>query len=82
MLGNLTCGYTYHVPEDGPSALEWTGPFSCPHCPKHAGISRRFRTAFDGQADAVNQRITDAPGTIESEPGPGSEGDVGSEPTA
>jgi hypothetical protein len=37
---------------------------------------------IDGQADAANQRITDALGTTEPEPGPGDEGDAGSEPAA
>jgi hypothetical protein len=37
---------------------------------------------IDGQADAANQRFTDALGTTESEPGPGDESDAGSEPAA
>jgi hypothetical protein len=36
----------------------------------------------DGQADAANQRITDALGTTEPAPGPGDEGDAGSKPAA
>jgi hypothetical protein len=37
---------------------------------------------IDGQADAANQRSTDALGTTEPEPGPGEEGDADSEPAA
>jgi hypothetical protein len=41
-----------------------------------------YARCIDGQADAANKSITDALGTTESEPGPGDEGDAGSEPAA
>jgi hypothetical protein len=39
-----------------------------------------YAHCIDGQAGAANQRITDALGTAVPEPGPGDEGDAGSEP--
>ncbi len=41
-----------------------------------------YAHCIDGQADAANQRITDALGTPEPEPDPGDEGDADSEPAA
>jgi hypothetical protein len=41
-----------------------------------------YAHCIDGLADAANQRITDALGTTESEPGSGDEGDADSEPAA
>jgi hypothetical protein len=41
-----------------------------------------YAPCIDGQADAANQRIADALGTAEPEPGPGDEGDAGSESAA
>jgi len=47
-----------------------------------AVLLKIYAHCIDGQADAANQRITDALGTTEPEPGPGDEGDAGSEPAA
>jgi hypothetical protein len=44
-----------------------------------AVLLKIYAHCVDGQADAANQRITDALGTTESEPGPGGEGDDDSE---
>jgi hypothetical protein len=41
-----------------------------------------YAHCIDGQADAANQRITDALDTTEPEPGPDDEGDAGSEQAA
>jgi integrase len=45
-----------------------------------AVLLKIYAHCIDGQADAANQRITDALGT--TEPGPGDEGDAGSEQAA
>ena len=45
-----------------------------------AVLLKIYAHCIDGQADAANQRITDALGTPEAEPGPGGEEDDGSEP--
>jgi hypothetical protein len=57
--------------------------------PRKFSVSHRGRFLLkiyahfiDGQADAANQRIADALGTTEPEPGPGDEGDADSEPAA
>jgi integrase len=47
-----------------------------------AVLLKIYAHCIDGQADAVNQRITDALGSTEPEPGPGDEGDPGSEPAS
>ena len=47
-----------------------------------AVLLKIYAHCIDGQADAANQRITDALGTTEPESGPGDEGDAGSEPAA
>jgi len=47
-----------------------------------AVLLKIYAHCIDGQADAANQRITDALGTTEPEPGPDDEGDAGSEPAA
>jgi hypothetical protein len=44
-----------------------------------AVLLKIYAHCIDGQADAANQRITDALGTTEPEPGPGDEGDDDSE---
>ena len=54
---------------------------------RHAGhgvavLLKIYAHCIEGQADAANQRITDALGSTESEPGPGDEGDADSEPAA
>jgi hypothetical protein len=48
----------------------------------HTGVAillKIYAHCIDGQADAANNRITDALGTTEPGPGPGDEGDAGSE---
>jgi len=45
-----------------------------------AVLLKIYAHCIDGQADAANQRITDALGT--TEPGPGDEGDADSEPAS
>jgi hypothetical protein len=54
------------------------------HCAGHGVtvLPESYAHCIDGQADAANQRITDALGTTEPEPGPGDEGDAGSESAA
>jgi integrase len=47
-----------------------------------AVLLKIYAHCIDGQADAANQRITDALGATEPEPGPGDEGDADSEPAA
>src|SRR5271156_3032683 len=47
-----------------------------------AVLLKIYAHCIDGQAEAANQRITDALGTTEPEPGPDDEGDAGSEPAA
>ena len=47
-----------------------------------AVLLKIYAHCIDGQADAANQRITDALGTTEPEPGPGGEEYADSEPTA
>jgi len=47
-----------------------------------AVLLKIYAHCTDGQADAANQRITDALGTAEPEPSVGDEGDAGTEPTA
>jgi hypothetical protein len=47
-----------------------------------AVLLKIYAHCIDGQADAANQRITDALGTTAPEPGPGEEGDADSEPAA
>jgi hypothetical protein len=47
-----------------------------------AVLLKIYAHCIDGQADAANQRITDALGTQDAGEGPGDEGDVGSEPKA
>ena len=47
-----------------------------------AVLLKIYAHCIDGQADAANQRITDALGTTESEPDPGDEGDGDSEQAA
>ncbi len=47
-----------------------------------AVLLKIYAHCIDGQADAANQRITDALGTTEPEPGPGDEGDDDSESAA
>jgi hypothetical protein len=47
-----------------------------------AVLLKIYAHCIDRQADAANQRITDALGTTEPEPGPGGEEDDGSEPAA
>ena len=47
-----------------------------------AVLLKIYAHCIDGQADAANQRITDALGTPEAEPGPGGEEDDGSESAA
>jgi integrase len=47
-----------------------------------AVLLKIYAHCIDGQADAANQRITDALSTPEAEHDPGDEGDVGSEPAA
>ena len=47
-----------------------------------AVLLKIYAHCIDGQADAANQRITDALGTAEPGPGPGDEGDADSEPAA
>ena len=44
-----------------------------------AVLLKIYAHCIDGQADAANQRITDALGAPGAEPGPGDEGDGGSE---
>jgi hypothetical protein len=44
-----------------------------------AVLQKIYDHCIDGQAEAANQRITDALGTTEPEPGAGEEGDAGSE---
>jgi hypothetical protein len=44
-----------------------------------AVLLKIYAHCIDGQADAANNRITDALGTTEPEPGPGEEGDDDSE---
>ena len=44
-----------------------------------AVLLKIYAHCIDGQADAANQRITDALGTQDTEPGPGDEGDDDSE---
>jgi hypothetical protein len=44
-----------------------------------AVLLKIYAHCIDAQAEAANQRITDAPGTTEPEPGPGEEGDDDSE---
>jgi hypothetical protein len=46
------------------------------------GVTKIYAHCIDGQADAANQRITDALDTTESESSPGEEGDAGTEPAA
>ena len=45
-----------------------------------AVLLKIYAHCIDGQADAANQRITDALGTTEPEPSPGDEDDARSEP--
>jgi hypothetical protein len=68
-----TCG-----PRPGrPSPREPSPP------PTGSGTARKiYAHCIDGQADAANQRITDALGTTESESGLGGEQDDESEPAA
>jgi hypothetical protein len=49
-----------------------------------AVLLKIYAHCIDGQADAANQRITDALGTTEPDPesSPGGEGDEDSEPAA
>jgi carbamoyl-phosphate synthase large subunit len=47
-----------------------------------AVLVKIYAHCIGGQADAANQRITDALGTAEPEPGPGDEGDDDSKPAA
>ena len=47
-----------------------------------AVLLKIYAHCIDGQADAANQRITDALGSPEAEPGPGGEEDDGSESAA
>ena len=47
-----------------------------------AVLLKIYAHCIDGQADTANNRIADALGTTESEPGPGEEGDDDSEPAA
>jgi hypothetical protein len=47
-----------------------------------AVLLKIYAHCIDGQADAANQRITDALGIPESEPGPGDEGDDDGEQTS
>jgi hypothetical protein len=50
-------------------------------CREHgvAIVLKIYAHCIDGQADAANNRITDALSTAEAEPGPGEEGDDDSE---
>ena len=50
--------------------------------PSAAVLLKIYAHCIDGQADAANQRIADALGAAEAEPGPGSEGDAGNESAA
>ena len=47
-----------------------------------AVLLKIYAHCIDGQADAANQRITDALGTTEADQDPGDEGDDNSEPAA
>jgi hypothetical protein len=47
-----------------------------------AVLLKIYAHCIDGQADAANQRITDAPGTTEADQDPGDKGDDNSEPAA
>ena len=47
-----------------------------------AVLLKIYAHCIDGQADAANQRITDALGAAEADHDPGDEGDADSEPTA
>jgi hypothetical protein len=47
-----------------------------------AVLLKIYAHCIDGQADAANQRITDALDSAEAEVGPDQEGDDDSEPTA
>jgi integrase len=47
-----------------------------------AVLLKIYAHCIDGQADAANQRISDALGTAEADQDPSGEGDVGSEPAA
>jgi hypothetical protein len=47
-----------------------------------AVLLKIYAHCIDGQADAASQRITDALGTTEPEPGPVGEEDDDSEPAA
>jgi len=44
-----------------------------------AVLPKIYAHCIDGQANAANQHITDTLGILESEPGPGDEGDDDSE---
>jgi hypothetical protein len=50
----------------------------------HGGavLLKLYAHCIDGQADAANQRITDALGTQDTDEDPGDEGDGDSEPAA
>jgi hypothetical protein len=52
--------------------------------PRAGGLQgpRIYAHCIDGQADAANQRITDALSTTEAKPGSGDEGDGDIEPAA
>ena len=62
----------------------WVPETELARCAGHgvAVLLKIYAHCIDGQADAANQRITDALGTTEPEPGPGGEEDDGSEPAA
>jgi hypothetical protein len=47
-----------------------------------AVLLKIYAHCIDGQADAANQRITDALSTPEADQDPGDEGDADSEPAA
>ena len=47
-----------------------------------AVLLKIYAHCIDGQADAANQRITDALGTTEADQDPSGEGDASSEPAA
>ena len=47
-----------------------------------AVLLKVYAHCIGGQADAANQRITDALGTTEADQNPGDEGDADSEPAA
>jgi hypothetical protein len=47
-----------------------------------AVLLKVYAHCIDGQAGAANNRIADALGTTEPEPGSGDEGDAGREPAA